>query len=204
MAFCPQLTNLVLCPEICYNDDMKNFLAWALLAALVAVAFARNEVWRDEGRTWEDIIKKSPRKARAYNELGLHLLAIGDHAGALRTLGRSLELNPYQPQVYVNLGLAFEKTNQVERAVKTYEQAISYQPDDPTAYYNLGVLNYTTLKDRDKALGFFLRARDLNPLEPDIHQYLGLIYAERGNTALYREEMALYDRLRHKTPVLPN
>jgi tetratricopeptide (TPR) repeat protein len=183
---------------------MKNYLAWALLTALLTVTFARNEVWHDEGRTWEDIILKSPRKARAYNELGLHLLDRGDHAGALTVLGRSLELNPYQPQVYINLGLAFEKTNQVEKAITSYERAMSYQPDDPTAYYNLGVLTYTTLKDRNKALGYFLRARDLNPLEPDVHQYLGLIHAERGNTALYWKEMALYDRLRHKTPVLPH
>ena len=183
---------------------MKNYLALALLAALVAVTFARNQVWHDEGRTWEDIIQKSPRKARAYNELGLHLLDIGDHAGALRVLGSSLALNPYQPQIYINLGLAFEKTNQVERAINSYERALSYQPDDPTAYYNLGVLTYTTLKDRNKALGYFLRARDLNPLEPDVHQYLGLIYAEQGNMALYRQEMALYDRLRHKTPLLPH
>jgi len=180
---------------------MKNYLAWALLAALVAVTFERNEIWHDEGRIWEDIIQKSPRNARAYNELGLHLLDNGDHAGALRVLGRSLELNPYQPQIYINLGLAFEKTNQVEKAINAYERAMSYQPDDPTAYYNLGVLTYTTLKDRNKALGYLLRARDLNPLEPDVHQYLGLIYAEQGNAALYRQEMELYGRLRHKTPV---
>jgi tetratricopeptide (TPR) repeat protein len=183
---------------------MKNYLAWALLAVLVAVTLARNEVWVDEGKTWEDIIQKSPRKARAYNELGLHLLDIGDHAGALRVLGRSMALNPYQPQVYINLGLAFEKTNQVEQAINAYERAMSYQPDDPTAYYNLGVLTYNTLKDRNKALGYFLQARDLNPLEPDVHQFLGQIYAERGNTALSREEMALYDRLKHKTPSLPH
>jgi len=182
---------------------MKNCLAWALLAALIAFTCARNEVWVDEGRTWEDIIQKSPRKARAYNELGLHLLDTRDNAGALRVLGRSLELNPYQPQVYINLGLAFERTNQIEKAVNAYERAMSYQPDDPTAYYNLGVLTYTTLKDRNKALGYLLRARDLNPLEPDVHQYLGLIYAEQGKTDLSRQEMAMYERMRHKTAVLP-
>ena len=181
---------------------MRNYLAWALLASLVAVSFSRNEIWHDEGRTWEDIIEKSPRKARAYNELGLHLLDSGDPAGALKVLSRSLELNPYQPQVYINLGLAFEKTNQIERAINTYKRAISYQPDDPTAYYNLGVLNYTTLKDRNNALGYLLRARDLNPLEPDVHQYLGFIYADQGNIELYRQEMALYERLKHKPSIL--
>ena len=183
---------------------MKNYLACALLAALVALAFARNEVWHNEGTTWQDIIQKSPRKPRAYNELGIHLLDTGDNAGALRLLGRSLELNPYQPQVYINLGLAFERTDQIEKAVDAYERAISYQPDDPTAYYNLGVLNYSVLKDRNKALGYLHRARDLNPFEPDVHQYLGAIYSEQGNIDLYRQEMALYDRLRHKTPASPH
>jgi len=183
---------------------MKKLIALVLLTTLTAVSFARNEIWRDEGSTWEDIILKSPRKARAYNELGLHLLDLGDYPGALSILSRSLQLNPYQPQVYINLGLAFEKNNQIEKAINTYEMAISYQPDDPTAYYNLGVLTYTTLNDRNKALKYFLRARDLNPLEPDVHQFLGLIYAERGYMILYREEMALYERLRHKTSVRPH
>ena len=183
---------------------MKHYLASMLLAALVSVTVARNEVWRDEGSTWEDIIQQSPGKARAYNEFGLHLLSKGDNRGALRVLGMSLELNPYQPQIYINLGLAFEKTDQIEKAINVYELAISYQPDDPTAYYNLGVLNYSTLKDRNKALGYFLRARDLNPLEPDVHQYLGKIYGDIGNTALFQQEMELYNRLRHKSPVRPN
>lgn len=95
--------------------DSKSDLA--LLAALIAVTFARNETWHNEGRTWYNIIQKSPRKARAYNERGLPLLDNGDHAGALRVLGRSLEFNPYQPQVSSNLGLAFETTNQVEKAI---------------------------------------------------------------------------------------
>jgi len=179
---------------------MNKLLACALFAALAAVTFARNEVWHDEGSTWVDIIQKSPRKSRAYNELGLHLLDAGDPAGALTVLGRSLELNPYQPQVYINLGLAFERTNQLDKAIHSYEQAMSFQPDDPTAYYNLGVLSFTALKDRDKALTYLQRARDLNPLEPDVHQYLGMIYAEQGDTGLYLREMALYDRLKHKTP----
>ena len=62
-------SNLVLSNEMCYKNGMRHYLAWALLAALLAVTVTRNEVWRDEGSTWVDIIQKSPRKARAYNEL---------------------------------------------------------------------------------------------------------------------------------------
>jgi len=40
--------------------------------------------------------------------------------------------------------------------------------------------------------------------QPDVHQYLGAIYSEQGNIDLYRQEMALYDRLRHKTSAHPH
>lgn len=175
---------------------MKNGVPWMLVAALLMVSVTRNAIWRDDGGIWQDTIRKSPRKARAYNELGLHVLNSGNYAEALSILGTSLKLDPYQPPIYINLGLAFEKTDQTEKAIDMYERAINVQPGDPTAYYNLGVLYYVTLKDRGKALHYFLKARELGPAEPDVHQYLGTIYGEMGNRAAAREERELYNRLK--------
>jgi len=175
---------------------MKKALLWTVVASLVAVSVARNALWHDDGGIWQDTIRKSPRKARAFNEYGLHVLNSGNYTEALKIFGSSLDLNPYQPTVYINLGLALEKTNQIDRAIAAYERAINVQPSDPTAYYNLGVLYYTSFKDRDSALRFFLKARDLDPSEPDVHQYLGTIYREMGNAAKAAEEMALSERLR--------
>jgi tetratricopeptide (TPR) repeat protein len=182
---------------MCYKDIMNVYASWALIAVLLAGTIARNAVWADDGWLWNDIIEKSPRKARAYNEYGLHVLETGDYDLALRLLGRSLELDRYQPQVYVNLGLAYERKNDIERAIAAYERAIFVHPDDPTAYYNLGVLHYRRLKDRDKALGYFLKARELNPMEPDVHQFLASIYRDQGNVSQSAREMALYESLRH-------
>ena len=175
---------------------MQKAALCTVLVSLMAVTLARNALWHDDGGIWLDTIGKSPRKARAYNEYGLHVLNSGDYAEALRIFGASLDLNPYQPQVYINLGLALERTNQVEKAIAAYERAISFQPNDPTAYYNLGVLYHESFKDRGNALRYFLRARDLDPNEPDVHRYLGAIYREMGNDARASEEMELYDRLR--------
>jgi tetratricopeptide (TPR) repeat protein len=177
---------------------MKESTSWALIAILLAVTIARNAVWADDGRLWNDIIEKAPRKARAYNEYGLHVLDAGDHIKAIRLLGRSLELNRYQPQVYVNIGLAYEKLNLIDKAIATYEMAIFIEPTDPTPYYNLGGVYYNRLKDRERALGYFLKARDLNPSEPDVHQFLGAIYREKGDLSRSAEEMALYEKFRHR------
>ena len=170
---------------------MRVNASWALIALLLAVTIARNAVWADDGRLWNDIIGKSPGKARAYNEYGLHVLEAGDIERALRLLGRSLEIDRYQPQLYVNIGLAYEKRNETEKAITAYERAIFIQPMDPTAYYNLGVLYSQRFKDNGRAYGYFIKARDLNPYEPDVHQHLSRIYQERGDPAKAAEEMAL-------------
>jgi len=176
---------------------MKWYASLAIIALLLAVTIARNAVWADDGRLWNDIIEKSPRKARAYNEYGLHVLD-GDPGRAIKLLGKSLELDRYQPQIYINIGLAYEKIGQIEKAVSAYELALFIGPTDPIAYYNLGVLYYQKLNDRDKALTYFLKARDLDPMEPDVHQFLGSIYRDRGDLSRSAEEMKRYDYLRHR------
>ncbi|MDA8100141.1 MAG: tetratricopeptide repeat protein [Nitrospiraceae bacterium] len=175
---------------------MKGITSIALLALLLAGSLFRNAVWDTEGGIWEDTIRKSPRKARAYNELGLHELNAGRNEYAYRLLSRSLELNPYQGEVYVNLALALEHLDRIDEAIKVYEQAISFQPDDPTPYYNLGVLAYRVRHDRNRALTYFLQARDRNPEEPDVHHFLSRIYAEKGEENRSREEETLYRQLK--------
>ncbi len=175
---------------------MPRSLLILLIPLLIVLTLSRNDRWQSDGSLWEDIIEKSPNKARAFNEFGLHLLAAGDPKKALSLLSRSLQLDPYQPQIYINLGLVFERLGQVKNALAAYDRAIYSRPDDPAAYYNLGVLYYRTLKDRDKALRYFLKARDLDPQEPDVHQYLAQIYAGMGRPELSRQEQALYEHLK--------
>jgi tetratricopeptide (TPR) repeat protein len=175
---------------------MHRHVLLALLAILMMLTSARNAQWHTEGSLWEDIIEKSPSKARAFNEFGLYVLAAGDQEKAFMLLTRSLQLDPYQPQIYVNLGLVFEQLGKIDRAVAAYHQAIFSHPESPTAYYNLGILYYRPLKDRGKALDHFLKARDLDPMEPDVHRYLASIYDEMGKADLSRKEMDRYDHLK--------
>jgi hypothetical protein len=53
-------------------------LNWAVTLLLLVLAgaygvatYQRNQVWQSEITLWEDVTKKSPRKARPYDELGL-------------------------------------------------------------------------------------------------------------------------------------
>jgi len=162
-----------------------------LIVALCLAAFLRNALWQDDMTIWADSLEKSPLKARGYNELGIHYVSTREYDKAYAVLQRSLELNKYQPEIYINLGLVYEGLKRIDLAVQAYRNAVSYAPQDPIPYYNLGVIYYTNYKDLDAALVLFQKARDLNPLEPDVHQYLGNIYRDKGDLQKANEEYQL-------------
>jgi len=175
---------------------MVKIVRNALLLFLSLLSFQRNAIWDDDCTLWTDATIKSPSKARGYNELGLYALTKGRYSEALRAIARTIQMDPYQPVAYINIGLAYEKLQQIDLAVQAYEKAITLDPGDPTAYYNLGVVHYNYFKDRNKALPLLLKARDLNPLEPDVHNYLGKIYREQGDDKAAQKEFSLYQTLR--------
>jgi tetratricopeptide (TPR) repeat protein len=137
-----------------------------------------------------------PRKARGYNEVGLHLLDQGRYEDAYRFLRRSLELEPYQQPIWNNLGRVYERLGQTDMAIRTYERAIGNAPDDATPYFNLGVLYFDKLHKRDTALSYLLKARDLNPLEPDVHYQLSRIYTANGDHVKAKEELDRFNYLK--------
>lgn len=178
---------------------MRFAVSLLIILLLFSFSIARNSLWRNDTRIWSDSIAKSPGKYRSYNELALDLIATGNHEQAYKLLLRSLKLNPYQEQVYINLGLALEHLGRHQEAARMYEQSIWLQPSDPTAYYNLGVLHYRTYGNLTRALEYFLQARDLDPLEPDAHEYLTIIYDALGKPDLAQQERILHEQLKHRS-----
>jgi len=175
---------------------MRSALLLTVLLLLTITGITRNTIWMDDGGLWNDVIRKSPQKARGLNELALHAIQSHDYRAAIDAFMKCLQLNPYMPQAYINIGIAYEGLNRIDLAEQAYRKAISMSPDDPTAFYNLGVLYYKTGRERQKALDLFLKARDLDPLEPDVHQYLGYIYRDKGDIVRSQEEFRQYDMLK--------
>lgn len=177
---------------------MRKTVSVLLVILLSLLSFSRNRIWQSDGTIWADTIAQNPENARAYNELGLYLASTGDYEEALRIMNISLALNPYQPTVYVNIGFLLERANLPDQAEETYHRAIRYYPQNATAYYNLGILYYSRFQDRDRALRSLLTARDLDPLEADVHHYLSRIYLEKGDRSRAEEENRLYHSLKHR------
>lgn len=89
-------------------------LNWAVTLLLLVLAgaygvatYQRNQVWQSEITLWEDVIKKSPRKARPYDELGLAYARQGRYAEAVPLYLQAIALNPRFATYYSNLGVAY-------------------------------------------------------------------------------------------------
>ncbi len=63
----------------------------------------RNETYRSEVAFWEDAARKSPHKARVFNNLGYAYQQTGRLDEAEQAYLRALELDPKHPRAYWNL-----------------------------------------------------------------------------------------------------
>ena len=56
--------------------NLTRYIEVAVLMGLVivlgAAAHQRNLVWEDDFSLWSDVVKRSPCKARGYNEIGMY------------------------------------------------------------------------------------------------------------------------------------
>lgn len=80
-----------------FEDKSVKTMAIILLtivACYSTLTYARNFVWKDEFSLWNDVIRKSPRKARPYNSRGLAYDRKGDPDLAMADYNRAIKIKP--------------------------------------------------------------------------------------------------------------
>jgi tetratricopeptide (TPR) repeat protein len=103
--------------------------------------YARNLVWTDEARLWEDVIEKSPMKSRGYSNLGSIYYKRGEYDKALEHLNRSIEVDDISLDIertYANRGLVYFTTGKYDRALDDFNKAIFINPYFKEMYYLRG------------------------------------------------------------------
>ncbi len=146
---------------------------------LTFAAYERNTVWKDEISLWRDVVKKSPNKARAHNNLGTAFRSRGSIDEAAKQYEIAIKLNPEYSLAHNNLGSAYKVQGFIDRAVKQYMTALEINPDLPDAHNNLGII-YGTRGIVDKAIEYFETAIRLNPAFSGAHYNLGVAYGSTG------------------------
>lgn len=121
------------------------------VAVLMGAAYARNRIWKDEVRLWENVLQGNPDNPRAYNNLGIAYAAKKEYGQAIENYRKAIELNPRNTLAYINLGNAYDDMGAGERALEAYDAAIQLSPRYASAYYDRA-LAYYRMGKVDKAI----------------------------------------------------
>jgi tetratricopeptide (TPR) repeat protein len=123
----------------------------------------RNTIWKDDLSLWSDVVKKSPDKARGYNEIGMYYYEKRIFDKAIPFLKKTLFLNPDHSKAHNNLGLCFLGQGSVNQAIEEFQKAIQIHPLDGMYHINLGIAYWEkglySLANREIMIGKDLRRK---------------------------------------------
>ena len=88
------------------------------------LTYQRNKVWSNEVTLWNDSAKKSPHKARAYNNRGFAYYSQGDLVQAFLDYNKAIAIDPKIADAYVGRGSIYADQGKLDIAISDYNKAI--------------------------------------------------------------------------------
>jgi len=143
----------------------------------------RNNVWSSEVSFWEDVIKKSPKKVRAFNNYAASLNDEGRTQEAMENYHKALKLDPDYVEPMINLAFHYHRQNKREVARKFYEQALSRTAGYPELFLNYAIFLTEENNDKD-ALPNIQYALKLNRYYSFAHYHLAELYRKQNKLDL--------------------
>ncbi len=117
-------------------------IACITVLPLAAAAYGRNMVWRDIIVLYEDIVQKSPGKARAHNNLGVEYAKRGALDRAVKEFRATLDLDPALRDTSKNLAKALMQEGLIDKAAEEYRRFLETSPGDIDARASLAEIYY--------------------------------------------------------------
>jgi tetratricopeptide (TPR) repeat protein len=110
--------------------------------------------------------------------------------------------HPNDPVSQMLLGEAYEKPGASDKAAAAFEQAVKLNPKLVSGVIKLAQLYAGPLRNKEKALAYAKKARELAPGDPQIAALLGKIAYDSGNFAWSYNLLQEAARLRQNDPAL--
>jgi tetratricopeptide (TPR) repeat protein len=157
-------------PEIQFHLGMTAYMMGQTNLATVALKKAVSAT--------KDFPGKDESKRR------LALLESGTGASPELSISQLEAMTKEQPNDVVSqtrLGEAYEKQGASDKAAAAFEQALKSNPKLATAVIKLAQLNAGPLQNKEKALAYAKKARELAPADPQVAGILGKVAYQSGN-----------------------
>lgn len=186
------------------------FLLLLMIVSLSTATIARNMVWQDDVAFWNDVVKKSPNKARAYRWLGGALLQRSKHIpddknmledivllktesekqilAAINAFKEAIRIDPKNPFAHRQLAEALMLQKNYDEALRSLSKATELQPTSPIPYTMRGEL-FESKKDVARARQEYLKAIKIDPSYHVPHVKLADIYVKEGNVQAAIKEL---------------
>jgi Flp pilus assembly protein TadD len=171
--------SVVLVDRCIRRQWLKPAILMLVAAALAIGAYQRNDVWLHPLTIWKDSTRKSPRKARPYNNLGAALGDYGQHEKAVEYYRKALQINPAYAEAHGNLGYDLAVLGNLSEAEKHLRKALEIHPKFYEARNNLGIV-LTLQRHNGEAVEQLQAAIAINPDLPDAHNNLGTALKQLG------------------------
>lgn len=149
------------------------------IAVLSLAGIARNRVWGDDLTFWNDVVRKSPGKARVHTSLGVALLGRGENEAAVEEFRAAIRLKPKSLLARVNLGRVLTEQKRFDEAERELQTAVRLHPANPIPHVDLGLL-HEAKGDMTKARWAYLAAIRIAPDFPETYLLIGELYAKGG------------------------
>jgi len=144
---------------------LRGVVTVAALVCLVVLAVccrAQLHYWRNGITLFEHSLRVDDKNPPAHNNLGVALMAEGEHGRAAEHFKRALELSPGNVDALNNRGGAMIALGRYAEAAEVLTQVLESTPDDASAHSNLGVALYFQGKFEEAAKQL-KRALELDP-----------------------------------------
>jgi tetratricopeptide (TPR) repeat protein len=129
------------------------------------------------------------RRARRLLNRGAKLLEQGRATEAIPPLETAYKLDSESVPTLINLGGAYVMAGRHKDAVPILEAACDVEPENSMIWINLGAAYLgnpilATSEQQMQAITAFEKALELNPVAPNVHYNLGLIFVDRQESDL--------------------
>ncbi len=165
-------------------DRMNWYIpAFVSIVFIFSIAtYRRNNVWIEELTLWQDVVSKSPMKARGHNNLGDVFSRDNKIEEAIAHYAEALRIDPDYINAHINIGVDLEREGKLQEAEAHYREALQIDPQFRKLYFNLGLV-LMKQERLDQAAEFLQKALQLDPEFVLAHNLLGEVFGHQGRLA---------------------
>lgn len=128
----------------------------------------------------EKIVAADPKNLQAWVQLGNDYFDTDQAKKAIDAYGKALELDPNNSNVLTDQGIMFKRVGWFDRAIANFEKAQQLDPKHLQSLYNLGVIYMADLKQPAKAVKYWERYLELDPMSPNSQQIRLMLDEAKG------------------------